>query len=252
MAVSAQSLGTGKSIELAQEEFARDQAGSVKILAVSDAGYPRRLREIYDPPLVLYVRGNLEALAQPGIAMVGTRHPTPYGTGMAERLSCDLCARGLVIISGMARGVDTASHRGAISAKGKTIAVFGTGIDVSFDDQDASRHSTNDSIANGKVLRCRERPDRELGDERSTERQNLFGQAGVFFGVDHGIQRDSHYSALRLGTESRRVCGARERDQQELVGAPDQAGRQAGRDVGGRLGRTPYGCEAYADSSHSR
>jgi DNA processing protein len=130
MAVSAQSLGTGKSIELAEEEFARAQAGGVKILAVSDAGYPRRLREIYDPPLVLYVRGNLEALAQPGIAMVGTRHPTPYGTGMAERLSCDLCARGLVIISGMARGVDTASHRGAISAKGKTIAVFGTGIDV--------------------------------------------------------------------------------------------------------------------------
>ena len=130
MAVSAQSLGTGKSIELAHEELARAQVGGVRIVAVSDPGYPRRLREIYDPPLVLYVRGNLEALAQPGIAMVGTRHPTPYGTGMAERLSTDLCARGLVIISGMARGVDTASHRGAIAAKGKTIAVFGTGIDV--------------------------------------------------------------------------------------------------------------------------
>jgi DNA processing protein len=62
--------------------------------------------------------------------MVGTRHPTPYGSGMAERLACDLAAQGLVIISGMARGVDTASHRGAISAKGKTIAVFGTGVDV--------------------------------------------------------------------------------------------------------------------------
>ena len=62
--------------------------------------------------------------------MVGTRHPTPYGSGMAERLACDLAAQGLVIISGMARGVDTASHRGAISAKGKTVAVFGTGVDV--------------------------------------------------------------------------------------------------------------------------
>jgi DNA processing protein len=79
---------------------------------------------------VLYVRGNPEVLTQPGIAMVGTRHPTPYGSGMAERLACDLAAQGLVIISGMARGVDTASHRGAISAKGKTIAVFGTGVDV--------------------------------------------------------------------------------------------------------------------------
>jgi DNA processing protein len=59
--------------------------------------------------------------------MVGTRHPTPYGSGMAERLACDLAVQGLVIVSGMARGVNTASHRGAISAKGKTIAVLGPG-----------------------------------------------------------------------------------------------------------------------------
>jgi DNA processing protein len=130
MAVSAQSLGTGKSIELAHEEVARAQAGGVAIIALSEVRYPARLREIYDPPLVLYVRGNVEALSQPGIAMVGTRHPTPYGTGMAERLGCDLSARGLIIISGLARGVDTASHRGAIAAKGKTVAILGTGIDV--------------------------------------------------------------------------------------------------------------------------
>jgi DNA processing protein len=61
---------------------------------------------------------------------VGTRHPTPYGIGMAERLACDLAARGLVIFSGLARGVDSAAHRGAISGKGKTVAVLGTGIDV--------------------------------------------------------------------------------------------------------------------------
>jgi len=72
----------------------------------------------------------VNVLSQPGIAVVGTRHPTPYGTGMAERLSIDLAARGLAIFSGMARGVDTAAHRGAIAAKGKTLAVFGTGVDV--------------------------------------------------------------------------------------------------------------------------
>ena len=76
------------------------------------------------------MRGNVEAIAQPGIAVVGTRHPTPYGLGMAERLACDLAARGLVIFSGLARGVDTAAHRGAIHAKGKTVAVFGTGVDI--------------------------------------------------------------------------------------------------------------------------
>jgi len=129
-AVSAQALATGKSIELAQEEMARAASSDVTIVAFDDPFYPTRLKEIYDPPLILYVRGDATLLNQPGIAMVGTRHPTPYGSGMAERLACDLAGQGLVIISGMARGVDTASHRGAISAKGKTLAVFGTGVDV--------------------------------------------------------------------------------------------------------------------------
>jgi len=129
-AVSAQSLATGKSAELARDEIARAAAAGVTVISLDDPAYPPRLKEIYDPPLVLYIRGNPEVLTKPGIAMVGTRHPTPYGTGMAERLACDLAMQGLVIISGMARGVDTAAHRGAISAKGKTLAVFGTGVDV--------------------------------------------------------------------------------------------------------------------------
>src|SRR5262249_1654881 len=99
---------------------------------LGDSEFPNRLLEIYDPPLVLYVKGNAEIIDQPGIAVVGTRHPTPYGLGMAERLACDLAARGLVIISGMARGVDTASHRGALKGHGRTLAVWGTGIDVTY------------------------------------------------------------------------------------------------------------------------
>jgi DNA processing protein len=129
-AISAQSLATGKSAELAREEIARAAAMGATLISMEDPCYPPRLREIYDPPLILYIRGNSEVLTKPGIAMVGTRHPTPYGSGMAERLAYDLAAQGLIIISGMARGVDTASHRGAISAKGKTVAVFGTGVDV--------------------------------------------------------------------------------------------------------------------------
>lgn len=129
-AISAQSIATGKSAESAREEMARAAAAGVTVISGEDPCYPPRLTEIYDPPLVLYVGGNPEALIQPGIAMVGTRHPTPYGSGMAERLACDLAVQGLVIISGMARGVDRASHRGAIAAQGKTVAVFGTGVDV--------------------------------------------------------------------------------------------------------------------------
>jgi len=132
LAVSAQSLATGKSAELAREEIVRATEAGAMLISLDDAAYPPRLKEIYDPPLILYVRGNAELLAQPGIAVVGTRHPTPYGLGMAERLACDLAAQGLVIISGMARGVDTAGHRGALAAKGKTVAVFGTGVDVMY------------------------------------------------------------------------------------------------------------------------
>ncbi|HEX6803164.1 MAG TPA: DNA-processing protein DprA [Terriglobales bacterium] len=127
---AAQSLGTGRSVELAHDETAKAAAAGAHLIALDDTRYPTRLRQIYDPPLVLYVRGNAEALAQPGIAVVGTRHPTPYGTGMAERLGSDLASRGLAIFSGLARGVDTAAHRGAVSGKGKTVAVFGTGVDV--------------------------------------------------------------------------------------------------------------------------
>jgi DNA processing protein len=129
-AVSAQSLATGKSLELAQDEVARAVRANATIISLSSTEYPPRLKEIYDPPVILFVKGSVELLSKPGIAMVGTRHPTPYGTGMAERLATDLASRGLVIISGMARGVDTASHRGAIAGKGKTVAVLGTGVDV--------------------------------------------------------------------------------------------------------------------------
>src|SRR5271167_2200745 len=131
-AVSAQSLGTGRSMELAQDELGKAAGAGARIVTLDDPEYPAQLKQIYDPPLVLYVRGNEAVISQPGIALVGTRHPTPFVSGISERLACDLAARGLVIFSGMARGIDTAGHRGAIAAKGKTVAVFGTGVDVPY------------------------------------------------------------------------------------------------------------------------
>lgn len=129
---AAQSLGTGQALELANDELAKISAAGIRLVDYDDPAYPTRLKQIYDPPLILYVKGHTSVLADAGVSVVGTRHPTPYGSGMAERLACDLAARGLVIFSGMARGVDTAAHRGAISAKGKTVAVFGTGVDVTY------------------------------------------------------------------------------------------------------------------------
>ncbi len=129
-ALSAQFCFEGKAREAAESELARVVEAGGEILTPEDEWYPERLREIYDPPAVLWIRGSVDLLSRPGIAVVGTRHPSPYGAGMAEMLSRDLAARGVVILSGMARGVDTSAHKGALDAKGKTVAVWGTGIDV--------------------------------------------------------------------------------------------------------------------------
>jgi DNA processing protein len=127
---SAQFVHDGRARAAAEDEAKRVAETGGAFLTREDEGYPRRLLEIYDPPSVLWVRGDRALLDRPGIAVVGTRQPTPYGSGMAEMLSRDLANRRLTILSGMARGVDTAAHKGALDAGGKTVAVWGTGIDV--------------------------------------------------------------------------------------------------------------------------
>jgi DNA processing protein len=107
------------------------QAAGCRLLNWDEPEYPRRLREIYDPPTLLYVRGNVELLGRHLISIVGARRPTPYGNQMAERLGRDLAERGLVITSGLARGIDSCAHKGALSTPtGTTIGVLGCGIDV--------------------------------------------------------------------------------------------------------------------------
>jgi DNA processing protein len=93
-------------------------------------GYPPLLDEIYDPPLVLYGRGRLEILANPCISIVGTRKPTLYGMQMAQGIAADVGGRGITIVSGLARGIDAAAHRGCLEGGGTTIAVLGCGIDI--------------------------------------------------------------------------------------------------------------------------
>jgi DNA processing protein len=129
-AASAQFVFEGRAEAEAEAEVKRilEQGGS--FLTPEDEAYPEGLREIYDPPAVLWIRGDATLLARPGIAVVGTRQPSPYGAGMAELLARDLANRRLTILSGMARGVDTAAHKGALDAGGRTVAVWGTGIDV--------------------------------------------------------------------------------------------------------------------------
>lgn len=129
-AASCRFVFEGKARAAAVAEVERMEEQGAGFLTHDCPEYPERLREIYDPPAVLWYRGDVSLLQQPGGAVVGTRQPTPYGAGMAQMLSRELASRGLVILSGMARGVDTKAHEGALEARGKTVAVWGTGVDV--------------------------------------------------------------------------------------------------------------------------
>lgn len=116
--------------EKAVTELERVKALGGDILILDDGSYPAYLREIADPPITLYVRGDwLGCFEQPGVAVIGSRRCSTYGENASEMLARDLASRGICIISGLARGIDTAAHKGAMRGGGKTIAVLGTGID---------------------------------------------------------------------------------------------------------------------------
>lgn len=159
------SMTTG--IELQQAEKIRDalQSGKVtafnqlvkkwkekgiNILTYLDPDYPQYLKEIAQPPWVIYTIGRKELLQQLSIAMVGTRNPTNYGKIVANKLAKELVESGFVVVSGLARGIDSISHSGAISANGPTIAVLGSGIDVIYPSENKKLY--NEIVAKGLII----------------------------------------------------------------------------------------------------
>src|SRR5687767_6851977 len=102
----------------------------VEAIPWDDVEYPPSLSAIADPPAVLWVAGRREVLRSPAVAIVGSRAGSPYALAVAERLAADLGARGVLVVSGLARGVDSAAHRGALSAGGATVGVLGCGVDI--------------------------------------------------------------------------------------------------------------------------
>jgi DNA processing protein len=126
----ARAIHAQEGLAAAEAEISKAEKLECHVVALSSESYPPLLKQISDPPLALYVRGDTAALAQHAIAVVGARRPSAYGSSVAHRLAADLAQRRLVVVSGMARGIDSASHRGALEAGGKTIAVLGSGVDV--------------------------------------------------------------------------------------------------------------------------
>jgi DNA processing protein len=116
-----------KTIDLAGE-LKRIQDFGCRILVQTDEDYPHLLRQIYDPPIVLYLKGRLTEKDKNSVAVVGSRLTTHYGLEVARKLSYQLAYLGVTVVSGGARGIDTAAHQGALAAKGRTVAVLGTGI----------------------------------------------------------------------------------------------------------------------------
>lgn len=147
---AAQAIHEGKALEAANRELSALEKLDCQLLTYEDAAYPALLKEVYDPPILFYVRGDAAVLNSHCLAIVGTRHPTTYGNVMAERFAQELAGLGLTIVSGMARGIDSAAHRGALAAKGKTVAVLGCGIDVVYPKE--NKKLMEQIVANGAVI----------------------------------------------------------------------------------------------------
>jgi DNA processing protein len=111
-------------------ELKRIEKAAVQVVTRDDPEYPKNLREVYDPPIILYVKGTLSERDALAMAIVGSRRTTIYGQDMARKLAYQLGRVGVTVVSGLARGIDTAAHHGALQAKGRTVAVIGCGIDI--------------------------------------------------------------------------------------------------------------------------
>ncbi|WP_409340988.1 DNA-processing protein DprA [Paenibacillus sp. MBLB4367] len=134
----AELIATKLSPSFIEERKARYEKAGIRIVTIFDNEYPQLLRETAQPPWVLYTIGEVRLLTEVSVAMVGTRTPTVYGKRVADTLSEELSAEGLCIVSGLARGIDSAAHRGAMKGKGSTIAVLGCGIDIVYPPENAN------------------------------------------------------------------------------------------------------------------
>ncbi len=126
----AQSIFAQEALKEAEREVEEVSKADCQLIAFDSEDYPPLLKQIPDAPLLLYVRGDAQVLSQYAVAVVGSRRPSAYGSSVAHRLAHDLACRQLVVASGLARGIDSAAHHGALEAQGKTVAVLGSGIDV--------------------------------------------------------------------------------------------------------------------------
>ena len=178
-----------KSVDL-PGELKRITDFGCRVVIQSDEEYPASLREIYDPPILLYVKGALSPKDKNAVAMVGSRQTTHYGIETARKLAYQLAYVGVTVVSGGARGIDTASHQGALAAKGRTVCILGTGINIVFPPENAELFER--IAANGAVLT--QFPFNRNGDKQSFAIRNRI-VAGMTLGAVV-VEADLHSGAL--------------------------------------------------------
>lgn len=146
---TAAALISPRTLHQAEDDIEKLTGKKYTILTLEDRKYPSYLRESFDPPCVLYCAGKVDVLEEFSVSIVGARKPTPYGRAVAEKLAYDLATRGVVIVSGLARGIDSVAHWGALQG-GKTVAVMGSGLDVTYPRE--NRKLFEKIIENGAVI----------------------------------------------------------------------------------------------------
>lgn len=195
----------GPSEKVVKRELSLLEKTGGRIVTLKDDDYPARLKDIYDPPALLYLRGELKRDDELAVAIVGSRKTSAYGREVTEKIGEDLARHGVTVVSGMARGIDSVAHKGALQGGGRTIAVLGCGVDVIYPSENRNlfyqiieRGGYPFRISNGVSSRGRAFP------EKKSDHQRSFHWSG-----DRPGQRGEwlpDYRRLRVRARERSLC----------------------------------------------
>ena len=197
------SLSSWESVVDLTKELARIHDFGATVLTMEDAEYPALLREIHNPPTVLYVWGKLESRDHHAVGVVGSRRTSHYGLECAKKISYQIAYAGLTVVSGLARGIDTAAHQGALAAKGRTVAVLGTGLHHLYPSENQAL--AEKIISSGAVIT--EFPMETTPDRQTFPMRNRI-ISGWGFGllvVEAGLNSGALISASQAGEQGRNL-----------------------------------------------
>ena len=212
----------------------------IEILLWSDEVYPARLGHLVDPPPVLFARGRLELLSRPAVTIVGSRRSTGYGRRSAEALAAQMALRGITVVSGLALGIDGASHRGALEAGGDTIAVLGSGVDLI---QPASHRRLGERVAREGLLLSEFLPGEPARAHHFPRRNRILAalggavvvveaaeKSGALITVEHALDlgRDVYAVPGALDAPQSRGCNLLIRQGAQVITSPEEFGRDLG------------------------